>query len=197
MTGSEVKSLRKNKGITQEQLAIATGIPLGTLGRIESNNEQVKKVDVLNAINKFFDIGGSSTKAIKMNNDEVPYLEGVTASAGLELLTNNGDATSYIKIPGAGVEVYINVFGDSMYPKYCSGEIIGIKRVEKDMVFFGNAYVIEMKDGEAYIKYLYPGKDENHWEFRSENPKHPSQQFHLNKISKVYKIKTTITKNSL
>jgi phage repressor protein C with HTH and peptisase S24 domain len=133
----------------------------------------------------------------KSNQDEAPYLENVNASAGLNFLTNNGDATSYIKIPGAGVDAYINVFGDSMYPKYCAGEIIGVKQVQKDDLFFGHAFVIQMSDGEAYIKYIQPGKDEEHWSLESENPKYPPRQFHLSKINKIFKIKTTVTKNSL
>lgn len=133
----------------------------------------------------------------KRNQDEAPYLENVNASAGLNFLTNNGDATSYIKIPGAGVDAYINVFGDSMYPKYCAGEIIGVKQVQKDDLFFGHAFVVQMSDGEAYIKYIQPGKDEDHWSLESENPKYPPRQFHLSKINKIFKIKTTVTKNSL
>lgn len=133
----------------------------------------------------------------KSNQDEAPYLENVNASAGLNFLTNNGDATSYIKIPGAGVDAYINVFGDSMYPKYCAGEIIGVKQVQKDDLFFGHAFVVQMSDGEAYIKYIQPGKDEDHWSLESENPKYPPRQFHLSKINKIFKIKTTVTKNSL
>lgn len=183
VTPAFISNLKKDKPIGLElakKIAAKYGL---TIEFVTGNTAADKKLD--------------SISPEKKSKDEAPYLENINASAGLNFLTNNGDATSYIKIPGAGVDVYINVFGDSMYPKYCSGEIIGIRKLEKDMVFFGNAYVIEMADGEAYIKYIFPGKDDEHWELRSENPKFPSRQFHLDKIGAVYKIKATVSKNSL
>lgn len=128
----------------------------------------------------------------------IPYYPDVNASAGLNFLTENGNNYSVpIKIPNVDAQAFINVFGDSMYPKYCSGEIIGIKEIEKDMVFPGHAFVIQMTDGEAYIKYIDPGKDDDHWILRSENPHYKPKQFHLSKIHKVYIIKAVITKSTL
>ena len=128
----------------------------------------------------------------------IPYFPDVNASAGMDFLTENGHNYNLpIKIPNVDAQAFINVFGDSMYPKYCSGEIIGIKEIEKDMVFPGHAYVVQMTDGEAYIKYIDPGKDEEHWLLRSENEKYKPKQFHLSKIRKVYIIKAVITKSTL
>jgi len=128
----------------------------------------------------------------------IPYYPDVNASAGMDFLTENGHNYNLpIKIPNVDAQAFINVFGDSMYPKYCSGEIIGIKEIEKDMVFPGHAYVVQMTDGEAYIKYIDPGKDEEHWLLRSENEKYKPKQFHLSKIRKVYIIKAVITKSTL
>lgn len=128
----------------------------------------------------------------------IPYYPDVNASAGMDFLTENGHNYNVpIKIPNVDAQAFINVFGDSMYPKYCSGEIIGIKEIEKDMVFPGHAYVVQMTDGEAYIKYIDPGKDEEYWILRSENEKYKPKQFHLSKIRKVYIIKAVITKSTL
>jgi phage repressor protein C with HTH and peptisase S24 domain len=127
-----------------------------------------------------------------------PYYENVSASAGLSfLMDNNSPAHAYIKIPGIGVDAYINVFGDSMYPKYCSGEIIGIKRIGKEAIFFGYAYVIEMLNGEAYIKYIRQGRDDDHWSLESENEKFQSKDFRIEDIRSVYKIKSVITRTGL
>lgn len=128
-----------------------------------------------------------------------PYFENISASAGLDYLIDNGDhrTSTFIKVPGIKVDGYINVFGDSMYPKYCSGEVIGVKATEKGLVFFGHAYVIQMSDGEAYIKYIRKGKDENHWVLESENEKYDPREFHLSKITKVFKIKAIIARVSL
>jgi len=141
---------------------------------------------------------GSMTKEDPEGGKMIPYFPDINASAGMDFLTNNGHTYSLpIKIPNIDAQAFINVFGDSMYPKYCSGEIIGIKQIEKDMVFPGHAYVIQMIDGEAYIKYIDPGKDEEHWILRSENEKYKPKQIHLSKILKVYIIKAVITKSTL
>lgn len=168
---------------------------------IEKFNK-VTNSDLVQILNKVSTdaLTANELKSLHPNQDPgAPYFESVTASAGLSYLTDNSHSmpTSYIKIPGAGVDGYINVFGDSMYPKYCSGEIIGVKRIDKELVFFGNAYVVEMIDGEAYIKYIREGKDQEHWSLESENEKFDPQQFHLSKISRVFKIKTVITKTAL
>ena len=148
-------------------------------------------------------INGGMTPRFKeeikiQEGNSTPYYPEVNASAGLDFLTNNGHNYSIpIKIPNVDAQAYINIFGDSMYPKYCSGEIIGIKEIQKDMVQFGFAYVVAMIDGEAYVKYIDPGKDEEHWMLRSENPNYKPKQFHLSKIQKVFIIKAVITKSTI
>lgn len=134
-----------------------------------------------------------------MNDNAAPYYPNVNASAGLSFLTDNHDNNpqSYIKVPGLIVDAYINVFGDSMYPKYQSGQIVGIKRIEKEMVHFGYAYIVEMMDGESYIKYIQPGKDDEHWSLESENTHFKNKQFHLSKIRRVFKIKSVLTRESI
>lgn len=135
----------------------------------------------------------------KYENKGAPYYENIPASIGLEYLIDNRDhkASSFIKVPGVNVDGYINVFDDSMYPKYNSGEIIGVKAIEKELVFFGHAYVLLMTDGETYIKYIKDGNDENHWKLESENEKYQPKQFHLSKIHKIFKIKAKVSRVAL
>ncbi len=130
--------------------------------------------------------------------EEVPVYE-VNASAGLDFLTENGNVKpkDYIKLPNVNVDAFIYVFGDSMYPKYCSGEMIGIKQVEKDFVMFGHAYVIQLKDGQVYLKYIKKGRDDNYWVLDNENPKYDAKEFHLSKIKTVFLVKTVITKTTI
>jgi len=54
--GFELKQRRNQLGISQQQLADATGIPKGSIGRIEASGELIKKVDVLKALNEYFKI---------------------------------------------------------------------------------------------------------------------------------------------
>lgn len=137
-------------------------------------------------------------KGEKVVTGTVPYYPEINASAGLDFLSDNGRNYSLpISIPNVDAEAYINVFGDSMYPKYCSGQIIGIKEVSKDLVMHGHAYVVQMVDGEAYLKYINGGSDGDHWLLVSENPAYKPQEFHLSKIRKVYIIKSVISKTTI
>lgn len=142
----------------------------------------------------------SYAKTIQLNPDRPkPYYADVNTSAGLSVITHDRaiKATSYIDIPNSGADFFINVFGDSMYPKYCAGEIVGLKYIDKDYVMFGHAYVVELINGESFIKYIRKGKDDNHWILASENKLYDDKAFHIDKIKTVYMIKVVLAKTSL
>ena len=111
---------------------------------------------------------GEKVSILKPNKD-APELTGyyypnVSASAGLDISTLNQELEKVpIYLPNFGKDIdFINVYGDSMYPKYNAGEIIGIKLIEFQYLNYGYPYVIIFKNGDAYIKYVKKGKDENH-----------------------------------
>jgi transcriptional regulator with XRE-family HTH domain len=54
VNGKELKELRISRGLSQQMLADATGIPKGTIGRIEASGEEIKKVDVSNTLIQYF-----------------------------------------------------------------------------------------------------------------------------------------------
>ena len=140
-------------------------------------------------------------KQAQVNKPDIystPYYPEVNASAGLNFINQaDGHYSIPISIPNVKADAFINVFGDSMYPKYCSGEIIGRKEIEKDMVMFGHAYVIQMSDGEAYLKYIKKGTTDDKWLLVSENEHYEPREFHLKYIDKVFIIKATISRTSL
>lgn len=71
-----------------------------------------------------------------------------------------------------GAEFLIQVKGDSMLPKYYSGDIVACKRLPMDTFFQWNrTYVIDSEQG-ALIKKIKPGKDEKHITLVSENPEY-------------------------
>lgn len=195
-------------GIGQAKFEKKVGLSRGFVNKLKENTT-LETIDKISLVYPELNINWLKKGVGMMLNDgarpdeptvekTIPYYPDVNASAGMDFLTENGHNYNVpIKIPNVDAQAFINVFGDSMYPKYCSGEIIGIKEIEKDMVFPGHAYVVQMTDGEAYIKYIDPGKDEEHWLLRSENEKYKPKQFHLSKIRKVYIIKAVITKSTL
>ena len=208
---------RKAKGLTQTELANQLGLGLRMYQKMEDGQfPKYKKVHV-QAIDKLlgtniyelvYELGNSGEDFASVDsrdNDNsnwrknaIPYYPDMNASAGLAFLTDNSNPRAEMfYIPNVDAQAFINVFGDSMYPKYCSGEIIGIKEIEKEFVMFGYAYVIQMINGEAYIKYIKAGADEEHWKLANENMNYESKEFHLSKIDKVFIIKAVITKTTL
>ena len=79
------------------------------------------------------------------------YLPEVSASAGLETSINNDELKKIpVTIPGWEKDIiFINVFGDSMYPKFNSGEVIGVKYVEFQFLNYGYPYVVVFNNGEV------------------------------------------------
>jgi phage repressor protein C with HTH and peptisase S24 domain len=201
--GLKIKRLREEKKLTQAELAGLINEKQQTIGgwekgRTKPGSDQIltlAKVFGLTA-NDLFNFSADSPSTFKV--ETTPYYPEVNASAGLNFINQAaGHYSIPISIPNVKADAFINVFGDSMYPKYCSGEIIGIKEIEKDMVMFGHAYVIQMSDGEAYLKYIKKGTNEEKWLLVSENEHYEPREFHLKYIEKVFIIKATISRTSL
>jgi phage repressor protein C with HTH and peptisase S24 domain len=209
--GKLLRTARENNSLTTKQLAEKMGKKShATILAWEKDTANIS----LDQIEKLSDILGlqpsyflpkqektseslTSDPTMSMTN-VIPYYPEVNASAGLNFLSDPSKNYSVpISIPNIKADAFINVFGDSMYPKYCSGEIIGIKEIDKEMVMFGHAYVIQMSDGEAYLKYIKKGADDTHWLLVSENQHYEPREFHLKHIDKVFIIKAIISKTTL
>ena len=127
------------------------------------------------------------------------YYPNVSASAGLDISTLNQELEKvpiYLPNFGKGID-FINVYGDSMYPKYNAGEIIGIKLIEFQYLNYGYPYVVIFKNGDAYIKYVKKGKDENHVLLESENTFYEPREFNIDLIQNFYSIRGVIKKEMM
>ncbi|MEI6900570.1 MAG: S24 family peptidase [Bacteroidota bacterium] len=211
-----VKDVQIYSGLNQKDFADKIGVSYTTVNEV-LNNKKGPGMNVIQGIAfAFIDIsdewlltGEGSIILDKQNNASteqesterlktIPYFPEINASAGLDFLTDNSvNHRIPMCIPNVDVQAFINVFGDSMDPIYCSGEIIGIKEIMKDFVMYGYAYVVHMADGEAYLKYIKKGKDAEHWILASENPRYEPKEFHLSNIYKVYIIKAVISKTAI
>jgi phage repressor protein C with HTH and peptisase S24 domain len=127
------------------------------------------------------------------------YYPDVNAAAGYDKETINDELQRIpINLPNwdKGID-FINVFGDSMYPKFCSGEIIGIKEVELQYLNFGFAYVVILKDEQVLLKFIKKGSDKDFIILESENKFYEPKEYHLNQIKKIFIIKGVITKTTM
>lgn len=88
-----------------------------------------------------------------------------------------------------GAEFLIPVKGDSMQPKYYSGDIVACKRLPLDTFFQWNrTYVIDSEQG-VLIKRVRKGEDNHHITMVSENPEY--EPFQLEK-SQIYSLALVI-----
>lgn len=130
-----------------------------------------------------------------------PYLSDIDAFAGkVDIVTEDIQEyiTGYIYIPEfSKADLYINVRGHSMYPKYAAGEIISLKRVN-DMteIQFGQVYVVVTEENRV-IKYVRKGKDHNHFKLVSENPKFDDYEVDRKKVKAMFLVLGKISKDVL
>jgi phage repressor protein C with HTH and peptisase S24 domain len=207
-----LKEVFEQSGLLQRDFADKIGVSIATVNELLNNKKGAGMVVVQGLLNGFPDVseewfvtGRGEPKKNKYgygknsgNMVTIPYYPDINASAGLDFLTDNGHAYSIpISIPYTDAQAFINVFGDSMDPKYRSGEIIGIKEVPKEYVMYGHAYVVQMGNGDAYLKYIRKGKDAHHWQLASENPQYEPREFNLSKIQKIFIIKAVISKTEM
>lgn len=95
---------------------------------------------------------------------------------------------------------YLPVYGDSMYPRYASGEIIAVKAITNfDVLQWGEAYVVmsdEATNNIRSIKNIHEHSDDQKLVLRSSNPNFKGDTIIEKKhITSLYIIKGKITRN--
>lgn len=103
----------------------------------------------------------------------------------------------YIDVPEFGIiEGYIRVFGNSMYPKYCNGDVVAITKeiMNRKIIPYGEVYFI-ITGEHRMIKYIDPDGDKKKVVLRSEHPDFKPFEIDRDDILHLYGIKGKITKN--
>lgn len=157
-------------------------------------------------INYKNDINYNSKNVITKNQHRgVPYYENMDVTATI--------ATSFSDYPEAPTfyidyehfndcTAYVPVVGDSMYPSYCSGEIIAVKSIfNLDIIQWGEAYFV-VTNGNANdmrtIKQLHFHEDPEKIILRSSNPNFKGDTIISKKdILFLYIVKGKIRRNQL
>lgn len=209
MNAIEIKEYRKRNNLTQNQLAdivesSVRAVQSWEQGQRNITQGAIKLMKVYEDSNTItLNDDGEKVSILKPNKD-APELTGyyypnVSASAGLDISTLNQELEKVpIYLPNFGKDIdFINVYGDSMYPKYNAGEIIGIKLIEFQYLNYGYPYVVIFKNGDAYIKYVKKGKDENHVLLESENTFYEPREFNIDLIQNFYSIRGVIKKEMM
>ena len=127
------------------------------------------------------------------------YYPEVYAKSGFDIADFNNEMQRIpVYIPNFGDDViFINVYGDSMYPKYKAGDVIGIKPVDFVYLVFGHPYVVVFDNGDVNIKYVRKGSDDLHVSLESENPKYDPREYPLKIIRAFYAVKGSVKKERM
>lgn len=87
---------------------------------------------------------------------------------------------------------FLYVKGESMYPTFKSGDLVGVCPVEPDIIQYGNPYLIVTKDNQRMIKFIRAGMDEEHLILRSKNKEFDDIPMKKERIVKLYRVKGPI-----
>ena len=127
------------------------------------------------------------------------YYPEIYAKAGFDLANFNDEMQRVpVYIPNFSKDViFIKVYGDSMYPKYKAGDVIGIKPIDFIYLVFGHPYVVVFDNGDVNIKYVRKGSDDLHVSLESENPKYDPREYPLRIIRAFYTVEGSVKKERM
>ena len=219
-----VKLIRKQLGMTQEQLAQRLGIGKAALSMIETGKAGLSArnrnilVQELNVNPDWLETGKGNMfnaepdlTAYRLRTDNSLPLQSVPlysieGTAGLvPLFTDQAQAkpVNFIHIPNLPkCDGAIYIVGDSMYPLLKSGDIVFYKQVHDIMhsIIWGEMYLISFDiDGDEYVsvKYLQKSDIPDHIVLVSYNEHHKPMEIHINRIRALAFIKASLRLNSL
>lgn len=139
--GERIKQLRRQKGLTQEELGKYIGVKKAAIMKYEKGNVQNMKRSSIETLSKLFDVTPSYLMCLeenennndnKLNYKRIPVLGSIPAGVPIELIQDIIDYEDISEEMLKGGKEYfaLKVKGDSMWPKYLDGDTIIILKQE-------------------------------------------------------------------
>lgn len=218
---NRINVLIEELGENRNSFSNKIGVTPSTIATAISRNKGVssdllqKIIDVFTNVNINWLLTGkgeilknSSTDIVVMESTTagVPYYESIDVSGGIVPMFNDNKEipTFYINYPHFNdCTAYLPVVGDSMYPKYASGEIIAVKQIfNLDMIQWGEAYLIignSNTDDLRTVKLVHPHpEDSKKIVLRASNPNFKGDTpICVSDILNMYIVKGKITRSQL
>ena len=153
------------------------------------NRGSVPKLDIVEKLATMFDVsvgwlmaGEEEYREMEVgspgNNSGVPFYN-ITATAHLsEVLDNNYVLPDYYVDyqPFNDCTAYVPVYGDSMLPRFSSGDVIALKQLNNlSLILWGEAYVVvttEEANSLCTLKLVFAGSAAEEVILRSTNPEY-------------------------
>lgn len=220
---ARVKLIRKQLGMTQEQLAQRLGIGKAALSMIETGKAGLSTrnrhilVQDLNVNPEWLEEGRGemfnaepdlcafrhrTDASLPMQSVPLYSIEGTAGLVPLFAQQESHKPINYIHIPNLPkCDGAIYIVGDSMYPLLKSGDIVLYKQLRHlDDIFWGDMYLLSIDlDGEEYVtvKYIQKSEREGFVRLVSQNPHHADKEVAMNRIRAIALVKASIRMNSL
>ena len=201
-----IKAIRKEKGLSREDVSKLLGIELQTYGKIERGGIKLT-VERLYDIANIFETTPNNilnhhkekidtTPRINKTDWNVAYIP-VQAQAGRLSEIDKTTIKEYFFIPGlSGNDNYmIDIEGDSMFPTISNGDKAIMKRLESSTIRWGEIYIVDTVDGMAVKRIFQSKKDENSIELHSDNSFFHPYSIKKDSILSIWHLKECITKN--
>lgn len=120
---------------------------------------------------------------------QVPFYNDLPVSAGFKDVLDGGreTPTSYISLPGKSADFYFPVSGTSMEPEINDGDIVGVKRVNRNEgIVHGDVYMVVTNDNRMIKRCYHDNNDPDLiW---CVSPNYPSFPIHKNDVCALFKV---------
>lgn len=212
-----LRIFRKQKGLTQKQIASFLGVGQPFVSQMESGKDRMPDEYVSRLIDEFGEIDDADVKGMdnsqpSINSGKViPYYDAEVAAGteyGMEMTPTS--PVGWIEIGGIlkDSEFAMRVYGNSMVPNYPAGCVIGLRRYTENFIEPGTVYVIETAEN-RFLKRLYYNDDKTAFSCISDNHmKHesgpregryfyPEFEIPLEDVKKLFRVTGVIKRNIL
>nr|WP_305120566.1 S24 family peptidase [Pedobacter sp. SYSU D00382] len=147
---------------------------------------------------------GSEDTTASQENPGVPYLNVDLSEISVDGFDQLRESPEYYVNfrPFNDCDAYLPIYGDSMYPRYASGEIIVIREVTNyDVLQWGEAYLVvtdERANNMSTVKLVFEHPDEDRLVLRASNPNYRGDMVIEKRfIRNMFIIKGKVTRNQL
>lgn len=204
---SRLAKFMQEKGINDNQITIAAGLSNGLIGKAKVSGKGMTAANIEKILRAYPQLSPEwlltgNGEMLKDRRDKVNAMQSDNTGNGIPLIPIDamagfftGEVTDYDKnckrlnIPGIKADFVVPVSGDSMEPKYFSGDLVACQMVNLSDLFFqwGKVYVIDTDQG-VLIKKVKRSKNAGHITLVSENPDYDDievQYSHIYHISLV------------
>lgn len=164
--GKRIFEAAKNQGFTKADFSKKMGIVRQTLdnwisGQTSPDQNELERASKILGVDIIQFLGIIKPKPIEAH--QIPFYDAV-AVGGFALLADQSAITEPTDMiePGTFFRAAtgsLRIYGHSMFPKYPAGCIVAFREADKEVIIWGEDYVVELED-RRIIKRIEKGKNE-------------------------------------